>query len=126
MQFYRCKCGKSTAWTSMGVSACSNCDSCGSDFAQSPEQHEAPAEHKYVTRYDSLTGAPYEMCRVCMEQKPVPCRGCGKPLVRENKRTADGCPCNGPRGLNHGLVAKATCTCTVCDPAQTGSTRYYP
>lgn len=51
------------------------------------------------------------------------CRGCGRTLLPENRRIADGCPCNGPRGLNHGLVAKNTCTCVECDPAQTGSTR---
>jgi hypothetical protein len=52
------------------------------------------------------------------------CRACGKPLLPENVRIADGCPCNSARGVNHGLVAKDTCTCTVCDPEQTGSTRY--
>jgi len=51
------------------------------------------------------------------------CRGCGKTLLPENRRIADGCPCNCPRGTNHGLVAKNTCTCVECDPAQTGSTR---
>lgn len=52
------------------------------------------------------------------------CRGCGKPLDAENRRVADGCPCNSPRGVNHGLVARETCTCAVCDPEQTGATRY--
>lgn len=51
------------------------------------------------------------------------CQGCGKPLFPENKRFADGCACNAPRGINHGLVPKNTCTCVVCDPAQTGGTR---
>lgn len=52
------------------------------------------------------------------------CRGCQNMLLLENLRIADGCPCNSPRGVNHGLVPKNTCTCQVCDPAQTGSTRY--
>lgn len=52
------------------------------------------------------------------------CRACSKPLLPENQRVADGCPCNSPRGVNHGLVATNTCTCIECDPAQTGSTRY--
>lgn len=52
------------------------------------------------------------------------CRTCGKSLIPENFRIADGCPCNSGRGVNHGLVARDTCTCPVCDPAQTGSTRY--
>jgi hypothetical protein len=51
------------------------------------------------------------------------CRACGGPLLLENRRVADGCPCNAPRGINHGLVAKNTCTCRECDPAQTGGTR---
>jgi hypothetical protein len=55
---------------------------------------------------------------------PSDCRGCGGPLLPEQRRIADGCPCNSRRGINHGLVAKNTCTCVVCDPEQTGSTRY--
>jgi hypothetical protein len=52
------------------------------------------------------------------------CIGCGEFLKLENFRIADGCPCNTPRGINHGRVPVDTCTCTTCDPAQTGSTRY--
>ena len=52
------------------------------------------------------------------------CNACGEPLLPENVRVADGCPCNSPRGINHGLVAVDTCTCPVCDPEQTGSTRW--
>lgn len=51
------------------------------------------------------------------------CRGCRKPLLKANRTMADGCPCNSLRGVNHGLVPKDTCTCTVCDPEQTGSAR---
>ncbi len=51
------------------------------------------------------------------------CRGCGKPLDPQNRILADGCPCNSPRGVNHGLVPKDTCTCRECDPEQTGSVR---
>lgn len=54
------------------------------------------------------------------------CRGCGRPLLPENRRIADGCPCNSARGINHGLVAKNTCTCATCDPAQTGASRCPP
>jgi hypothetical protein len=52
------------------------------------------------------------------------CRACGKELLPENIRIADGCPCNSARGVNHGLVAANTCTCVICDPEQSGSTRY--
>jgi hypothetical protein len=51
------------------------------------------------------------------------CNGCGKPLDPANCRIADGCPCNSPRGINHGSVARETCTCIVCDPGQSGSSR---
>lgn len=55
------------------------------------------------------------------------CRGCGKDLLPENENLcADGCPCNSPRGINHGLVPKHVCTCTECDPEQTGSIRKPP
>lgn len=52
------------------------------------------------------------------------CRGCGQLLLLENfTNTADGCPCNSRRGVNHGIVPKDTCTCAECDPEQTGSVR---
>jgi hypothetical protein len=54
------------------------------------------------------------------------CRHCGKDLLPENVWVADGCGCNSGRGINHGLVATATCTCPVCDPDQTGASRYVP
>jgi hypothetical protein len=108
----------------MGVSPCSRCDKCGSDFAQGPNEHEEPALHEYVTKYDQNTGKPYEICRRCMEHKPVPCRACGAPLNFENRVMADGCPCNSGRGVNHDLVPKNVCSCVECDPAQTGSSRH--
>lgn len=52
------------------------------------------------------------------------CRGCGLDLHPENEGwCADGCPCNSPRGVNHGLVPETTCTCEVCDPEKTGAVR---
>lgn len=55
---------------------------------------------------------------------PESCRGCGAMILPENRRIADCCTCNSKRGINHGLVPKNTCTCVLCDPSQTGSTRY--
>lgn len=52
------------------------------------------------------------------------CNGCGKPLWRDNLTLADCCPCNSGRGINHGLIPKDACTCDVCDPARTGSSRW--
>lgn len=57
---------------------------------------------------------------------PEKCRGCGKWLNPLADRIADGCPCNSPRGVNHGIVPAYVCTCPVCDPAQTGSARQHP
>lgn len=51
------------------------------------------------------------------------CRGCGESILPENRSSADGCPCNSPRGINHGFVPRNTCTCLECDPAQTGASR---
>jgi hypothetical protein len=53
----------------------------------------------------------------------VTCRACRKRLLVGNDTIADGCPCNSGRGVNHGVVRPEVCTCVVCDPAQTGSSR---
>jgi len=37
------------------------------------------------------------------------CRCCGAALTGD-ERTADGCPCNSRRGINHGLVPAHVCT----------------
>lgn len=54
------------------------------------------------------------------------CRACNKPLLPENTWMCDGCSCNSPRGINHGLVPANVCTCKECDPAETGSVRKPP
>lgn len=69
----------------------------------------------------------WEACP-CMDNLPCDkhfpsCRGCYRPLDPALTNVADGCPCNSPRGINHGLVPTHVCTCTECDPAQTGSVR---
>jgi hypothetical protein len=53
----------------MGVPACSSCNHCGSDFAQSPEGHSEPDPHEYVIRYNELTGVAYELCMRCMKKR---------------------------------------------------------
>lgn len=57
------------------------------------------------------------------QAEPPKCRGCGRELRPECAWVADGCECNSPRGINHGLVPRRTCTCKACDPEQTGGTR---
>lgn len=52
------------------------------------------------------------------------CASCDRPLLVSNLSMADGCPCNSPRGVNHGRVPVAACTCVTCDPAQTGGSRF--
>ncbi len=51
------------------------------------------------------------------------CTACRRPLYLRNLFTADGCPCNAARGINHGIVPAFVCTCKECDPEQTGGTR---
>ncbi len=51
------------------------------------------------------------------------CRACKAPILASNVAIADQCPCNSGRGINHGIVAPEVCTCAVCDPDQTGSSR---
>jgi len=55
------------------------------------------------------------------QSEPV-CRGCGRVLDMK-ANLCDGCPCNSPKGINHGLVPKRLCTCPECDPEQTGAPR---
>ena len=70
------------------------------------------------------TGVESELTSATPLALPHPvCRGCSKPLDKENLWMADGCPCNSERGVNHGLVPVNVCTCKECDPAQTGSHR---
>lgn len=52
------------------------------------------------------------------------CRGCDHWLEFNNLSIADGCPCNSPRGINHGIVPKEVCTCEVCDSESTGTSRF--
>lgn len=39
MRYYRCRCGKEEAWTTIGVTACNWCAACGTTLAESPEGH---------------------------------------------------------------------------------------
>ncbi len=65
----------------------------------------------------------HQQLKLLMER--YTCHGCGKLLEMTSLalRTCDGCPCNSPRGINHGIVAKEVCTCAECDPKQLGASR---
>jgi len=52
------------------------------------------------------------------------CMHCGNLIHPNNYWMADGCPCNSRRGMNHGIVPPDVCTCDVCDPEETGTSRY--
>ena len=69
MQYYRCRCGHSQAWGSMGPASCARCPKCGSDLALGPSGHSEPKPHEYVTKYDPNTGAPYEVCTLCFRKR---------------------------------------------------------
>ena len=46
MQYYRCKCGKSTAYGTMGPNPCDGCYECGTTLDQAPELHRTPEPHQ--------------------------------------------------------------------------------
>jgi hypothetical protein len=77
-----------------------------------------PWEDEYGNEFATIDGSLAKW-----SNPPDSCRACVGAILPENRRIADGCPCNSARGINHGLVPKNTCTCVECDPAQTGSTR---
>lgn len=91
-------------------------DAAGNALSNSPETDEQRASR--------ILGDP--MRRVEMNTRdetpahPV-CRGCNQPLKAENAWISDGCPCNNPRGINHGLVPKECCTCDECSPQHAAS-----
>lgn len=65
MQYLRCKCGKATCSTSMGVQDCQGCAECKTTFAGHPDHHEELKEHEWVTRYNTHTGKPFKQCSKC-------------------------------------------------------------
>ena len=48
MRYYRCKCGGTESWGSMGPTPCQRCKKCGSNLAGSPESHREPEPHKWM------------------------------------------------------------------------------
>lgn len=63
---YRCKCGKITAWSSMGVQPCQGCEDCKTTLASHPDQHKPLEPHEEQIIYNQLTGKPdYIRCKRC-------------------------------------------------------------
>lgn len=72
-------------------------------------------------RVEQLRDSNEIVCAVAYDPMPVvydECAGCGKPLLVMNHNVADGCPCNSPRGINHGKVPVSTCACDECEATQ--------
>lgn len=83
MQTYRCECGESVAWGSMPPAPCSGCPKCGTRKEWCPKvegepgkvyvpkagNYRQPEPHDWQTRYDEMTGKPYEMCGRCTQRK---------------------------------------------------------
>lgn len=69
MIYYRCKCGASESWSSMGVERCFACPQCGSDLATHPEGHSEPLPHEYGPpewEIDKETGERWQVRRCVM------------------------------------------------------------
>ena len=65
MKYYRCKCGKKTAWSTRGVQDCEGCKECGTTLAEHPEEHKPVADHAAVVYYRQTDGSPYLVCSKC-------------------------------------------------------------
>lgn len=67
MRSLRCKCGQTTASSSMSVPRCIVCENCGTTLAGSPSAHETPAPHEWEERWriDAKTGERSQE-RVCI------------------------------------------------------------
>jgi hypothetical protein len=48
MRYYRCKCGNSYSWSSMGQPTCRGCKKCNTTLEEGPSLHTAPEPHKWV------------------------------------------------------------------------------
>ena len=64
---YKCKCGKTTAISSMGVRSCEGCDECGTQLYPLLWSgiFEKRKNHSWEIHYDFNTGKPYKVCKRC-------------------------------------------------------------
>lgn len=69
---YRCKCGESIWYSSMGFADCEVCEKCGSTPATHPDGHADPEPHDFVLRYNEETGkASHYICTKCYKKKTL-------------------------------------------------------
>lgn len=68
MIYYKCKCGKSESWSSMGVPACRVCKYCGTTLDGSePIPHDVITEELTVSRNGITTTNKRSYCVNCMK-----------------------------------------------------------
>ena len=66
MRNLRCKCGKRTAMTSMGMRDCQGCPECQTTFAGAAWNHEPLQPHNWRPSYDERSGeVKYQVCEKC-------------------------------------------------------------
>ena len=65
MKYYRCKCGKKTAWSTRGVQDCEGCKECGTTLAERTKKQKPVADHAAVVYYRQTDGSPYLVCSKC-------------------------------------------------------------
>lgn len=76
MRYYRCRCGKAEALSSMGVSPCQGCAACQTTLEESPDLHRVPEPHDEVVETVTTTHAGETVtkerryCRRCIQTLP--------------------------------------------------------
>lgn len=71
MRYFRCKCGDSKSWSSMGTYPCAKCSKCGSSLAEGPESHKDPIDHEFVAYpvASDQGGSTLSRCKWCHRTK---------------------------------------------------------
>ena len=72
MQYYKCKCGESVSFGSMGPNPCTSCSICGTQLINihyHTDYYPKPIPHEFVIRYNESTGEPYDICKLCGTKK---------------------------------------------------------
>ena len=72
MKYYRCKCGKWEAWSTLGVVPCDWCEDCQTGPAEYPGRHPAERTPHRMVRHQVMTdaGASFlSRCQWCGRQQ---------------------------------------------------------
>jgi len=66
MKTFRCKCGESIIYSSMGTGHnCEGCTKCNTTYADHPDHHLPLEPHDWITKYNQNTGKPYKVYNKC-------------------------------------------------------------